>query len=266
VPATWQPYAAEPDARAPIPGDVVRKVGGYSVHRIDGVDYLSTSTVLNLMRWGDLSHVDPHALAYGTARGTNVDRACRWLEEGDLDWASLGPQQAGYVLAWAKFLQREPWQTTAIEPMVINADCRTFGYLDRVGLYQDMPAILDLKSSDMLGASVELQMASYVRGGERIATVHLHRDGTYDLQWRGAACWRERFAQLAREAHMWIAEQDARATAQAEKDRHRWRAWQPAGRPTEEMHGVVRLAYTTERRTCGHCAAQQTRIAPTTER
>jgi hypothetical protein len=212
LPEAWQPPHDVHETRPLLPGDVVRTVRGYSVHCIDGEDYLSTSTVLSLMRWGDVSHVDPWALEYGRMRGAYVDQACRCHDAGCLDWHALDPKLQPYVEAWSLFKVKEPWVTLETEALITNPWSRTFGYRDRVGKFEGRPVVLDLKTSDFIGASFYLQLASYLGGPrERACAVQLQKDGGYTLHWLPQPMtWRRRFEALAWEAHALLAEEEAR--------------------------------------------------------
>jgi hypothetical protein len=220
VPASWQVPHGD-DARPIIPGDVVRKVRGYSIHCIDGEDYLSTSTVLSVMRWGDVSHVPPFALDYGSQRGTYVDRACRCHDAGCLDWDALDDKLKPYVEGWSLFKSRENWQPGTTEALVIQPWLRTFGYTDRCGVFDLHGTVLDIKTSDHIGTSYRLQLASYLQGPrERACAVQLKKDGTYALHWLDhAMSWRKRFEALAYEAHAYLLEEEQRAAEMAQKKR-----------------------------------------------
>jgi hypothetical protein len=220
LPGAWLPPHGD-DARPIIPGDKVRKVRDFTVHCIDGEDFLSTSTVLNIMRWGDVSHVPPVALEYGRERGTYVDRACRCHDAGCLDWEALDDRLKPYVEAWSLFKSKEPWQPGTTEALVLQTWLRTFGYTDRVGCFDLHGTILDIKTSDHIGTSYRLQLASYLTNPrERACAVQLKKDGTYELHWlKNSRAWRLRFEQLAHEAHAYITEEEQRAVSMAAKKR-----------------------------------------------
>jgi hypothetical protein len=221
LPGAWLPHGD--DARPVIPGDVVRQVRGYNVHCIDGEDYLSTGTVLSIMRWGDVSHVPPVALEYGRERGSYVDRACRCLDAGCLDWAALDDRLKPYVEAWNWFVVREPWYPGTTEALVRQPWFRTFGYTDRCGFWgtSQTPVVLDIKTSDHIGTSYRLQLASYLTGPrDHACAVQLKKDGTYQLHWlEHAMQWRQRFERLAHEAHEYIREEEQRAAEMRAKRR-----------------------------------------------
>lgn len=222
LPDAWAP-PPRPDVRPLIDGDVTRKVNGYTVHCIHGEDYLSTSTVLSIMRWGDLSHVDPFALEYGRQRGSYVDQACRCHDTHCLDWDALDPKLRPYVDAWSLFKTQERWQPERCEDLVLQEWPRTFGYRDRFGCFELTATTLDIKTSDHIGQSYRLQLASYLTGPrERAAAVQLKKDGTYELHWlEHAMAWRKRFEVLAWEAHEYIREEELRSGLRADKKRKR---------------------------------------------
>jgi hypothetical protein len=213
LPEPWEIPHGSSD-RPVLPNDVVRKVRGWSVHCIDGEDYLSTSTVLSIMRWGDLSHVPPYPLEYGRMRGSYVDQACRCWDAGCLDWDALDDKLKPYVMAWRNFREFETdWTHEETEALVMNPWSRTFGYRDRTGTWNETPCVLDLKTSKTIGTSIWLQLASYLTGPRDVAcAVQLLASGRYELHWLpNPMLWRKRFDRLAFEAHEYLIEEEQRA-------------------------------------------------------
>jgi len=205
------------DSRPIIEDDEVREVRGYKIHCIKGNDYLSTSTVLSIMRWGDLNHVDAFALEYGRMRGSYVDQACQCSDQGCL--GEIEPSLAVYVSAWEQFKMVEPWENLVTEGLVISEWSRTFGYRDRYGIYNGHPTVLDIKTSDFVGTGFMLQLASYLGGREdRAADVQLKKNGQYEIHWlERPFMWRRRWEALAHEAHEYIKEEEARELFYKEK-------------------------------------------------
>jgi hypothetical protein len=192
------------------------------VYRIHGEDYLSTSTVLRIMRWGDLGHVDPYALAYGQQRGSYVDQACQCYEQGCL--GEVEPALQGYVEAWSKFKQRELWEHSGTETLVVRCPSYTFGYRDRYGWYEGRSTVLDIKTSDFIGTGYRLQLASYLGDLKHAAVVQLKQDGTYALHGLDDPyAWCRRWDAVAKEAHAYIREEEEREQFYLEKRRARRR-------------------------------------------
>lgn len=227
LPAAWanKPW---PDERPPIPGDVTRMVAGHRVHHWDGRDWLSVSTVLGIMGWGNVSHVPPQALEWGRVRGTLVDQMCRWLEMGVLDWDSVDPRLKPYVEAWQRFLDyyKIPLGMMEHEALIVNPSMGVFGYADRRvtwdvyaggATHKDDPHrtvrhIIDIKTSAHIGRAYRYQLAAYCADGERPLVVQLQKTGKYvphDFS-ETVAADRARFAILAEEAHLYLAEEGSR--------------------------------------------------------
>lgn len=209
TPEAWQ---SSSDDRAPIPGCTrVREVAGIRVYTIDGVDYLSTSSVLRLSPWGRLDHVPPAALEYGRVRGQYVDEACRMADDGTLDWEALDPKLRPYVGAWDRWKGEAGWVTEATEELVVYSDTRTFGYIDRRGTYGGKLAIIDIKTSVVITDKDHLQVASYLPlDGSLGLVVQLTKRGVAVEHHVDRAEHLSRFKALAAEAHRWIVQQETR--------------------------------------------------------
>lgn len=213
LPEAWTP-PPDPDARAPIDGDVVRKVAGRNVHHWNDRDWLSTGTVLTIMGWGNVSHVPAAALEYGGTRGKYVGWACDWFDAGTLDWASLDPRLRPYVEAYQRFCADEVQTTLASETLVTDPATGAFGYLDRKVFLKKTPGrptVIDLKTGAVLGKRERYQVVSYCVERETAALVQLKKDGRYEMH--GIPEHAELYARwrmLCEEAHEWIAEQERR--------------------------------------------------------
>lgn len=51
----------------------------------------------------DYSMIKPEVLEHTQKLGTAVHAACHYLDEGDLDWATVSPEIEQYVRAWERF-------------------------------------------------------------------------------------------------------------------------------------------------------------------
>lgn len=79
------------------------------------------------------------------ARGTAVHRACEYLDQGDLDEASVDPVIVPAVSAYRRFLAEVRPEILAIEEAVVNETYRYRGTLDRRVRINGREGILDLK-------------------------------------------------------------------------------------------------------------------------
>ena len=151
---------------------------------------LSLTRILALAFGDQYAGVPEAVLAHGADRGTAVHAACHYLDDGDLDEASLDPEVRPYVVAWGRFLADTHAQVLAAELPVESKRYGYTGHPDRVMLYQGRRAILDIKATAALSPLVALQTAGYAIAyeemtGERIATrlaVRLLPDETYRME------------------------------------------------------------------------------------
>ena len=113
--------------------------------------------------------VDPDLLDAASAFGTAVHLACELDDLGLLDENDLDPALAPYLAGWRRF--SKDWQVKwdGIEEQVYHSRLKYAGTLDRRGTVTEpgrrvplaLPAIVDIKSSTQLYASVGPQLAAY---------------------------------------------------------------------------------------------------------
>jgi len=134
----------------------------------------------------DLSMVDPDLLERASQFGKAVHYACELDDFGRLDADSLDPALQPYLAAWKKFSREHDAQWTWIERQVYHQTLRYAGTLDRAGSVRGRKAIVDIKTSTSLYASVGPQLAAYARAYDPLAgaslmrvAVQLKEDGTY---------------------------------------------------------------------------------------
>lgn len=119
-------------------------------------------------------------------RGSAVHLACRYLDEGRLDWSTVDDQIIGRVRAWQRFRESFPAKVVACEHSMATPAYQFAGTVDRVLEHQDSTRVIaDLKSS--LTAQVRLQLAAYaILWGKRVdkaVGVELRDDGTFATLW-----------------------------------------------------------------------------------
>lgn len=153
-----------------------------SAYMIDGARVPSVTEILSIGGWSDFSGIDPEILARAAARGTFVHEASELHDEGDLDWDSVPREWVGYVRAYEKFKAERQFQIIESEVVVKNKLHRYAGQLDRRGLLDGKPVILDIKTSSQPSPSWGPQIAGYAacyaEPHGRVA-LWLRRDGTY---------------------------------------------------------------------------------------
>lgn len=120
--------------------------------------------------------------------GTAVHLACELDDLGTLDEETLDPALAPYLSAWRKFCDEHQVAWHRIEEVVYHPTLRYAGKLDRFGTVRGNPAIVDIKSTAQLYASVGPQLAAYLKAlrdapplTKRLA-VQLKADATYAVR------------------------------------------------------------------------------------
>lgn len=94
-------------------------------------------------------------------RGIAVHSACQYLDEECLDWETVSPEILPYVEAYQKFKDESGFVPAMIEEPVFNQVYFYGGILDRTGLLNGKPILLDLKSGDP-EPWADLQTAGYL--------------------------------------------------------------------------------------------------------
>lgn len=121
---------------------------------------------------------------FGALRGNYIAQATAMFDEGDLDFESLDPQLSPFVAAWAKFRRESGFVPESIEEQVFDDLYGYAGTLDRRGIFNGRPAIIDIKRGSC-PAWHGLQTAAYARAsriaGCRRFCVHLRDNETYSV-------------------------------------------------------------------------------------
>lgn len=116
-------------------------------------------------------------------KGTAVHQAARFLDEGDLDRASVDPNIKGRLEAYERFLFEVKPTILSIEEPVFHQTYRYRGTLDRRVKIGSAEGVLDIKGptrSPWQALQVQFYAACFPRRLHRW-TLHLSDDGTYRL-------------------------------------------------------------------------------------
>ncbi len=108
----------------------------------------------------DFSRIDPTVLERAQQRGTAVHAACHFLDEGDLDWATVSPEIEPYVRAWERFKKETGVELLGIEKPLFHATLGYAGTPDRVVNLYPHKGIIDLKTYAP-DAVTGIQLAGY---------------------------------------------------------------------------------------------------------
>mgnify|MGYP001569947541 CR=1 FL=1 len=154
-------------------------------YRYGGKVVPSVTQVLQAEGISDFSMVPADVLETACARGNAVHLATQYLDEGRLDWSTVGEGLAGYLAAWERFKEECRVEVLEIERRVYYS-MGYAGTLDRVLLMQRMRWLIDIKSGAPTPAAA-IQTAAYQFAHpdkdkiNRRAAVQLNADGTYKL-------------------------------------------------------------------------------------
>jgi hypothetical protein len=153
-------------------------------YRLDGQVVPSVTSLLDKL--AQFAGVREEILAAARERGTAVHRACHYLDENDLDEASVAEEVVGYLRAWARF-------KSEVERMAAHPTLRFAGTWDRVLRIGGDEFTADIKTGEPAWPQ-GMQLAAYnaLRGAQtaKRATVHLRRDGTYRFrEWHDPDDW-----------------------------------------------------------------------------
>ena len=143
-----------------------------------------------------------HHIAYGVAdeegiqrmkeaaiRGSKVHAATeQYDKEGSCD---IDEDLAGYMIAYTNFLEKNNTNWTDIEKMGVESNGLYAGTLDRVGYINDVPYLVDIKTTTDISGRKKLvyatQLSAYARilgckdGDIQLAILQLKKDGLYNL-------------------------------------------------------------------------------------
>lgn len=138
-------------------------------------------------------------------RGTAVHMACRYLAEGDLDWASLEPAIVPRVRRFARWMSEAAPRWLAWEEEVCHAELGYIGHLDARCTLNGAEWVIDLKPTperwhalqlwgyrEALGRTVKMANLYYATPGEAARFIE-RKDRTARRVWRAAlymAKWR----------------------------------------------------------------------------
>ena len=160
-----------------------------SIHRyrLDGRILPSVTQVLKGVGMIDFSMIPQVVLQEAASRGTAVHRALHYLDDGDLDEASVEPELTPYIQAYRDFCAQSGFTVALVEHRVYHPTFMYAGTLDRTGGFPDKSlAVLDVKTGMPFPAH-GLQLAAYAaclkhpRMYRRIS-LYLNEDGGYKAE------------------------------------------------------------------------------------
>ena len=121
---------------------------------------ISVTEAMDAVGLTDFSMIKPDVLEHARQRGTAVHQACHFLDEGDLDWATVSPEIEPYVRAWERFKADTGITLVEIEKPRYHATLGLAGTPDRVVILGGKKGIIDLKTYDP-DENTGVQLAGY---------------------------------------------------------------------------------------------------------
>jgi len=107
--------------------------------------------------------VVPEKLEQARLLGSAVDSAITLHEQKVLDESSLVPVVREYLNAWIEFKTLSGWITSAVQERVYHRAVGYAGTLDIRGMLNGRPAVIDVKRTFVMPASVGPQTAAYAK-------------------------------------------------------------------------------------------------------
>lgn len=151
-------------------------------YTVDGRIIPSVTQVLKEVGIVDYSFIPQDVLVEAARRGTLAHLACQYLDDGQLDRASLDQEIAGYVESYERWKEAAGFKVAFSEQRLFNRQWRYAGTLDRTGFLGDSRVCLDFKTGVILPGHA-MQLAAYTAclpdplRWRRIA-LKLHQDGS----------------------------------------------------------------------------------------
>lgn len=108
----------------------------------------------------DFSMIDPDVLERAAQRGRAVHAACHYLDDDDLDWATVSPEIEPYVRAWERFKAETGVELLEIETPRCHATLGFAGTPDRIVRFGPHVGTIDLKTFKP-GEVTGVQLAGY---------------------------------------------------------------------------------------------------------
>ena len=153
----------------------------------DGEEVPSVSEIIRFLTREVYQEPDKVLMDTAADRGTRVHKATEELDrfgttscDGDID---------GYVSAYVKFHEEHDVEWSLIEQPFYNAACGYAGTLDRAGMLDGKPVIVDIKTTKTISAKHKLlygtQLTAYKYAWDYVTpdlyVLQLKDDGTYKL-------------------------------------------------------------------------------------
>jgi len=159
------------------------------VYTLEGKEIPSVSEITRFLSREVYKDADQAAMDIAADRGTRVHKAC---EEFDVDGlVACDEDIAGYVSAYAAFIREHDVDWKMIEEPVYREDLWIAGTVDRYGLVDGEPTILDIKTTKTISGKHKIQygaqldfyklMIKNAPDSAKEVILQLKEDGTYKM-------------------------------------------------------------------------------------
>lgn len=154
----------------------------------NGIRVPSVTQILGAMT--DLSGIPGARLEFARDRGHAVHYACELFDQDDLDWSTLDPRLVPYVEGWADFRAKTGFIPTGIEEKVFHPGLRYAGTLDRRGVIDGQPSVLDIKAVAKMYPTTGMQTAAYAEALNAGTPGIEKHTGRYGIQLLPSGKWK----------------------------------------------------------------------------
>jgi len=132
------------------------------IFTLDGVVVPSVTGVLKAAGLVDYSAVPPHFVEQARQFGSAGHYATQLYDQGNLDYDTLDPALRPYLDSWIKFREYHAFVPEIIEQPMGNKTYMFGGIPDRIGKRHGIQAVVEIKSTAVLGKEVAAQTAGQV--------------------------------------------------------------------------------------------------------
>ena len=148
-------------------------------YRVNGKRLLSITQILSIAGMTDTTWYT----AAAADKGSRIHTLTEKMDEGRLDIRSVDPPLQPYLEAYRAFKRDTGIRITAVEYPCYNLVYRIAGTIDRIALFRNTPAVIDIKTGSTAPWH-PLQTAGYVLildGDYERFNLYLSAGGTYRL-------------------------------------------------------------------------------------
>lgn len=158
-------------------------------YSVDGVRVPGVSEIIRFMAREIYKDVAKWRMEEAAERGTLVHACCETLDKTGA--CEVPNEISGYVAAYASFLRSHRVEWRGIEKALYHPQLLYAGTIDRYGILDDIPVVLDIKTNAQPNyALVDAQLGGYgllanAHGftAQKHACLQLRKNGAYRLIW-----------------------------------------------------------------------------------